>query len=67
MWQRVAEAKPNGLIVVFRWHGFYVGVVDDSGDYIVGRSLPDGYMGLMDSDLWLSIPAPSELSEARLR
>lgn len=64
-WQLVSEVKPIGLVIVFRWGGFYVGTVDDSGDYLAGKNLPDGYLGLTPSDQWLSIPTPVELSDAR--
>lgn len=65
-WRTVDEVQPFGLIVVYRWRGFYVGTVDDSGAYITGKNLPDGYLGLVPDDLWLSICMPVE-SDARLK
>jgi hypothetical protein len=57
-WEKVSDVKPSGLIVVYRWQGFYVGIVDDSSEYITGKNLPEGYLGLMPDDLWLSIRMP---------
>lgn len=60
-WQSVggATAPRAGMyIVVERDGALYAGVLDDSANYLCGKGLREGHLGLLPGDRWIQIPEP---------